>query len=105
MPKRLDLSRTTLLRTAVYKLPGEKRKAARVVTFVMEWRAVRDELGHDPTIAEFIAATGWAERTVFNRLSEFRQVFDAAPGLTPNDVLRAHDAAEFESLAAYPATA
>lgn len=73
MPK-FDLSNATIIEVA-YAKTGSMLKAARVVAFVLAWSAVRDELGREPTMQEYM--DHWREHrsTAYKHLAEFREVF------------------------------
>jgi AraC-like DNA-binding protein len=101
MARELNLSRTTLIEVCTAKL-GNRRDAARVCAFLMEWQTVRSEYGRDITVAEYMAATGYGRATVFRRIATFRQVFDAEVGTSPNDVVQLIQQAQAAQRSAKP---
>lgn len=73
---------------------GGIRKGLRVCTFIGQWTIAQHQLGHEPTTEE--AAAWWkeAERTWYDRLREFREIFDLAdtPGPIAAQVIAAFEA-------------
>lgn len=71
-----------------YGRTGSMLKAARVVGFVIAWRAVRDDLGHEPTVDEYWQWWGVSRRSAYDQLTLFREVFNRAdPLVWPGEVL------------------
>ena len=62
---------------------GGIRKGLRVCTFIAQWTIAQQQLGHEPTTEE--AAAWWREpeRTWYDRLREFREVFELADTPAP----------------------
>lgn len=54
---------------------GGFRKGVRVGVFILDWAMCSQEVGHEPTITEFITWSKEPRTTVFNHLREFREVF------------------------------
>lgn len=71
----------TVIEVAVRK--GGIRKGLRVTTFIAQWTIAQQQLGHEPTTEE--AAAWWKEpeRTWYDRLREFREIFDLADNPAP----------------------
>lgn len=85
--KKIPANECSLIQFA-YGRTGSMLKSARVVGFVIAWKPVRDELGHEPTMEEYSQWWGLPLRTVYNHLEEFREVFNRAdPLVWPGEVL------------------
>lgn len=54
---------------------GSPRDGSRVVALFQEWDLLSDELGREPTIAEFSKRWGVSTATVNRDLRDFREMF------------------------------
>ena len=76
-------SERTLLEVCVGAAGGDVKsvpKGMRVCEFILEWTIATRALGHDPSVSEF--GRWWKhsatqQRTVWRRLSEFKELFPA----------------------------
>jgi hypothetical protein len=86
--KRQQLTRSpgkgkpSVLQIAVAR--GGVMKGPRVCSFVIAWARVANELGREPTVAEYIRRSGTPERSAWRELREFREIFvELGPKATP----------------------
>jgi hypothetical protein len=76
-------SQPTLLDVARHRVG--LRKALKVLTYMLAWQIVRDELGHEPTVDEY--SRWWKEgrATAFRAQGLFREAFPGED--TPSRIL------------------
>jgi hypothetical protein len=85
--RRVNVEQTTLLNVCVAKVGF--RKGARVFAFVMAWELARQAHGgRDIVVREYCEHSGVSRAQAFRNIADFRQVFDAQVGTSPNEVLR-----------------
>jgi hypothetical protein len=75
--RKVDPHNCTLLELA-YARTGRMLTAARVLAFVVAWAVVREELGREPTVEEYAEWWREPERTAYDQLETFREVFPGA---------------------------
>jgi hypothetical protein len=67
------MRKPTLLEVAVRRVGA--LKGARVLSFMVAWDVVRQELGHEPSIEEYAEWWRVSERTAWREQARFRESF------------------------------
>ena len=79
--------RPVTLIEAVHERTGSWLRTGQIVAFIEAWRVVRDVLGREPTMTEYIAHWRQPDRSAWREQARFREAFPEHE--TPSTVLDA----------------